>query len=111
MPRSEVGLESLSQIHLPVEGHPPMRSRAYRSVSVKDVKIGEMVRQLAEGSVCAGLDVGKDHVMVVVRDARGTTLRPWKVRQTVELPLLVQRLLELSQGHSLLVAMEPTGTY
>ena len=88
-----------------------MRSRAYRSVSVKDVKIGEIVRQLAEGSVCAGLDVGKDHVMVVVSDARGTTLRPWKVRQTVELPLLVQRLLELSQGHSLLVAMEPTGTY
>lgn len=88
-----------------------MRSRAYRSVSVKDVKMGEIVQQLAEGAVYAGLDVGKDHVMVAIRDSQGTTLRPWKVRQTAELPLLVDRLDELSRRHSLLVAMEPTGTY
>ena len=88
-----------------------MKSKAYRAVSVKDVKISEVLSRLSEGPVWAGLDVGKGHTMVVIRDAQGTMHRPWKVCQPEEIGLITQRLKELSQHHPLVAAMEPTGTY
>jgi transposase len=88
-----------------------MKSKSYRSASVKDMKVSELILRLAEGPVWAGLDVGKGHTMVVIRDAQGTTLRPWKVRQPDEIGVIAERLKELSRHRPLVVAMEPTGTY
>jgi transposase len=88
-----------------------MKSKSYRSASVKDMKVNEVILRLAEGPVWAGLDVGKGHTMVVIRDAQGTTLRPWKVRQPDEIGVIAERLKELSRHRPLVVAMEPTGTY
>ena len=88
-----------------------MKNKAYRAASVKDVKISEIISRLAEGPVWAGLDVGKDHTMVVIRDSQGTTLRPWKVLQPDEIRVIAELLKELKQHRPLVVAMEPTGTY
>jgi transposase len=88
-----------------------MRSKAYRATAVKDVKIDEAIQQLAEGPVQAGVDMGKGHTMVTLRDARGNMLRPWKVRQPQEVRLVTERLVELSRHRPLVVALEPTGTY
>ncbi|MFN0055442.1 MAG: transposase [Planctomycetales bacterium] len=88
-----------------------MKSKAYRAVPVKDVKVSEIVLRLAEGPVWVGMDVGKGHTMVIIRDVLGTTLRPWKVLQPDEIRVVVQRLTELQQHRPLVVAMEPTGTY
>jgi len=88
-----------------------MKSKTYRATAVKDVKISEVVLRLAEGTVWVGLDVGKGHTMVVIRDAQGTTLRPWKVRQPDEIGMIAERLQELGRHRPLVVAMEPTGTY
>jgi len=88
-----------------------MKSKAYRAASVKDVKISEIISRLAEGPTWAGLDVGKGHTMVVIRDSQGTTLRPWKVLQPDEIRVIAELLKELKQHRPLVVAMEPTGTY
>jgi transposase len=94
-----------------VEGHPPMRKRAYRSVSVKDVKVVEVVSQLAPGKIWAGVDVAKQEVRVVVRDSQGEWQRPWSVEQPRGIPQLIEVLKGLSPGRELVVAMESTGTY
>lgn len=88
-----------------------MQSRTYRSVSVKDIRISEILSRLSAGPVCVGLDVGKDSTMVVIRDAAGTFFRPWKVHQLSETRLLCDRLKELSVHRPMIVALEPTGTY
>src|SRR5579872_2954631 len=88
-----------------------MRSKAFRAVAVKDVQLNAVVGQLAPGPVWAGLDIGKDHTMVMIRDTQGTMLRPWKVCQPGEIGLLTERLVELNRQHPVVVAMEPTGTY
>jgi len=88
-----------------------MKSKAYRATSVNDVKVEEVVGRLSDGPVWAGLDVGKGQTMVVIRDAQGTMLRPWKVRQPNEIRVIAQRLQNLSRHRPLVVAMEPTGTY
>ena len=111
MPRCEVGLEKVLTIPPARRRSSPMKSKAYRAVAVKDVKISEVVTRLAEGPVWAGLDVGKGHTMVVIRDSQGTTLRPWKVRQPGEIRLLTERLQELARQRPLAAALEPTGTY
>lgn len=88
-----------------------MKKKAYRATSVKEIQISAVIPRLAEGPVWVGLDVGKGHTMVVIRDAQGDMLRPWKVNQPGEIGLIVERLRELSQHRPLVVAMEPTGTY
>lgn len=88
-----------------------MKSKAYRAMAVKEVKVDELVACLADGPAYAGLDVGKGHTMVVIRDAQGTTLRPWKVRQPGEIRPLVEKLQEVHRLRPLVVALEPTGTY
>lgn len=88
-----------------------MKSKAYRAIAVKEVRLADVVSKLAAGTVWVGLDVGKERTMVVLRDSEGTMLRPWRVRQPGEIRLLVERLGELAQQRSLVVALEPTGTY
>jgi len=88
-----------------------MRKRAYRSTEVKSVSIAEVVARLGEGRVWLGLDIGKSTIMGVVRDATGYFERPWKVRNAHEIHELVMKAKQLSEERTLVVAMEPTGTY
>jgi transposase len=73
--------------------------------------MSEVVCQLADGPVTAGLDAGKGHTVVVLRDVRGEFPRPWKVRQPQDIALATAHLVELSRHRPLVVALEPTGTY
>lgn len=88
-----------------------MRKRAYRSTEVKSVIVTDVVARLGGGPVSLGLDIGKSTIMGVVRDATGYFERPWKIRNPHEIHELVMRAKQLSQQRTLVVAMEPTGTY
>ena len=88
-----------------------MKKRAYRSVAVKNVDMSEVLKHLLAGPVWAGLDIAKADFQVVLRDVAGNVHRPWKVRQPSETKELVQRLALVAKEHSLVVAMESTGTY
>jgi transposase len=88
-----------------------MKKRAYRSTSVKSVKMCEVLKELPEGPVWIGLDIAKAEVLAVLRDNHGQTQRPWKVKQPSEIRELTQLLSQLAQTHEVKVAMESTGTY
>jgi len=88
-----------------------MRNRAYRATSVKQIEISEVVSRLAAGGVVVGLDIGKSSILCVVRDGTGHFERPWKVKNPMEIPDLVERLQELARHRSVDAAMESTGTY
>lgn len=88
-----------------------MKKRAYRSVSVKDVEIQEVLKQLSAGAVWVGVDIAKADFQAVIRDAEGKVERPWKVRQPSEIQEFVARLARIAEKHPLVVAMESTGTY
>jgi hypothetical protein len=75
------------------------------------VKISEVRQELSEGSLWAGVDVGKKSLFLVLRDVAGKFSRPWKANQPAELGELVGRILELSTACPLVVALESTGTY
>ena len=57
------------------------------------------------------MDVGKEHVFVVIRISDGSFERPWKVRNPSQIEFLVGLLVRLSEHQRLTVAMESTGTY
>ena len=88
-----------------------MRRKAYRATAVKSVNISEVVMRLSEGPASLGLDIGKQAVFAVVRDAEGNFERPWKIQNPHEVQELVKRTLQLAQHRPLVIAMEPTGTY
>lgn len=84
--------------------------RKYRAVPVKNVNV-ECVDQLANGTLTVGLDVSKDEIFVVVRDATGDFLRPWKAKQPEEVNALVSLLQGVRQKRALVLGIESTGTY
>jgi transposase len=110
MPRNVVGLDFVKALTSTWKVI-PMKKRAYRSTGVKKVKISDVRQELSEGSLWAGVDVGKEKLFLVLRDVRGKFSRPWKANQPGELGELVARVLELSQACPLVVALESTGTY
>lgn len=87
------------------------KSKAYRATEVKNVDLERVVAKSASGPVWVGVDVGKNHVFVVVRFSDGSFDRPWKVRSPSEIEFLVGLLVRLSKHQPLTVAMESTGTY
>lgn len=87
------------------------KSKAYRSTEVKNVNLEGVIAKSALGHVWVGVDVGKEHVFVVVRFSDGSFERPWKVRNPSQIEFLVGLLVRLSQHQRLTVAMESTGTY
>ena len=89
----------------------PMRRRAYRAMSVKNLKIENVLAELAAGPIWVGLDVGKGEVFAVVRDRPGHFTRPWKTKQPSEIGGLITVLRGLAAVRPLVVAMESTGTY
>ncbi len=88
-----------------------MRKRAYRATSVKNVNAENILAQLADGPIWAGLDVGKGETFTVVRDRPGHATRPCKTKQPNEIGDLITVLCELAAVRPLVVAMESTGTY
>jgi len=88
-----------------------MKSKTYRAVGVKEIKVSEVVSRLSEGRVYVGIDIGKRHTVVMVRDCQGAMSRPWKVCQPGEIKLVSKQLEELNRHRPLVIAMEPTGTY
>src|SRR5262245_11680855 len=89
----------------------PMKSKAYRAIAVNQVQLDRLLQQRHEELVHAGLDVGKDHILGVLRWAADDFERPWRCRNPADLALLAQLLQRVGQGRRLLVALEPTGTY
>ena len=87
------------------------KSKAYRSTEVKNVDLESVIGKMAAGPVWVGVDVGKEHVFVVIRFSDGSFERPWKVRNPSQIEFLVGLLKRLSQHQRLTVAMESTGTY
>jgi transposase len=89
----------------------PMKSKAYRAADVNQIQPGQVLEGHDEVEVYAGLDVGKEFILCVLRWGRDDFDRPWRVRNPQELARLVELLVEVGRGRRLIVAMEPTGTY
>jgi transposase len=89
----------------------PMRREAYRAVNVKQVWVESLVADRPQEAVSVGLDIAKDEFMAVLRWSDGSFERPWRAKNSEEIPDVVQRLQELAEGRSVTVAMESTGTY
>ncbi|MGH7442307.1 MAG: IS110 family transposase, partial [bacterium] len=70
-----------------------------------------VIAKAASGPIWVGVDVGKEHVFVVIRFSDGSFERPWKVRNPSQIEFLVGLVKRLSQHQRLTVAMESTGTY
>lgn len=88
-----------------------MKSKAYRAVDVNRVDIGELLEQHPDQPVHVGMDIGKDHIWVVLRWDFHRFDRPWKVKNPWQVRLLADRLAQLGRHRTMTVAMEPTGTY
>jgi transposase len=89
----------------------PMKSRAYRATDVNGIELARVLAERSAVEVHAGLDVGKESILCVLRWGRGDFERPWRVHNPQDLGRLVELLLEVARGRCLVVAMEPTGTY
>jgi transposase len=88
-----------------------MRKKAYRGIRVNDVDVVELAKGRGDEAVISGVDIGKFEFRAMLRWAGGEFERPWRVANPGEIPALVERLVVLSSGRSLRVAMEPSGTY
>jgi transposase len=90
---------------------PVNKSKAYRSLSVKQVDLEKVLARRVAQSLEVGLDIGKAWIFVVIRFRDGTFLRPWRVSNPWEVALLAALLKQLSERVKLTVAMESSGTY
>jgi transposase len=88
-----------------------MKSRAYRAVDVNQVDLAKWLEGRDGADVHAGLDMGKETILVVLRWGRDDFDRPWRVRNPFEVARLAEMLSEVGRGRCLIVALEPTGTY
>ena len=87
------------------------KRKAYRSTEVKHVDLTPVIAKGSCGPLWVGVDVGKEHVFVVIRWSDGSFERPWKARNPSEIEFLAGLLARLQQDQRLTVAMESTGTY
>jgi transposase len=98
--------------HFRVQEVIPMKSRAYRAVDVNRIDLAKCLEGRSEGVVVqAGLDIGKETILCVLRWGADDCDRPWRVKNPSELVRLGELLKGVAAGRDLLVAMEPTGTY
>src|ERR1700682_2140847 len=89
----------------------PMRKKAYGATRVNDVDLERLIRGRGSLAVTVGTDVGKYELLGVCRWSDGTFERPWRVRNPLVIPQLVALLKRLRVGRTLVVALEPSGTY
>jgi transposase len=90
---------------------PVNKSKAYRSISVKQVDVEKVLADHLHQPVEAGLDIGKESIWTVLRFRDGSYLRPWRAANPLEVNLLVDLLKRIGQQAKLRVAMESSGTY
>lgn len=90
---------------------PVSKSKAYRATNVNEVRMESIVRLAAGRDAVVGIDVGKFHMLAVVRWSDGEFERPWKVRSPNQIKLFVERLGTLSRSCGVKTALESTGTY
>jgi transposase len=88
-----------------------MKREAYRAVDVKQVVVELLVANKAAGAVVVGVDMAKDDFLGVIRWSDGSFERPWRAKNSEEIPDVIQRLQRLADGRPLTIAMESTGTY
>jgi transposase len=88
-----------------------MRSKAYASISVKQVDREQVGRQKEGQDLTVGMDIGKYQITAVCYWPGGSFERPWRVLNPLEIPDLLALLTQLCQGRRLVVGMEPSGTY
>jgi transposase len=88
-----------------------MKSKAYRAVDVNGIDIGACIRDRDESIVHAGLDIGKKQIWCVLRWGGEDFDRPWRARNPTDVAQLSEQLREVGRSRTLVVAMEPTGTY
>jgi transposase len=88
-----------------------MKSKAYRAVDVNGVDIAACLQDRTETVVHAGLDIGKESILSVLRWSGSDFDRPWRARNPLDVERLAELLREVGRGRQMVVAMEPTGTY
>ena len=88
-----------------------MKSRAYRAVAVNRVDAAKLIQGHEGQAVSVGVDVGKYELQVVARWPDGQFEHPWKVANPSQIAELVGLLKQVSQGRTLHVALESSGTY
>lgn len=90
-------------------------NKAYRRIDVKKIDVAQLRIAAVErggAGTCVGLDVAKDEIVVCVRWSTGDFERPWKVANTTQIDVLLERLNVLKEVcDSLTVGLESTGTY
>ena len=87
------------------------KSKPYAWVNVKDVNLPKLLKELQGRDLWVGIDVAKEHLLVVLSWGEQLFARPWRVNYPEQLGLLVQMLKTLAEGRKLTVAIEPTGSY
>ena len=74
-----------------------MKSKAYRAIAVNQIHLERLLLQRHQALVHAGLDVGKDYILCVLRWANHDFERPWRCRNPADLACLAQALQCLAQ--------------
>jgi len=88
-----------------------MRNRAYSATHVNQVNVQELIKGRDGQAVWIGTDVGKYELKMVVHWGERQFERPWNVPNPFGIPQVMDLLKELKAGRSLVLAMEPSGTY
>jgi transposase len=89
----------------------PMKSKVYRTVAVNRVNLDDLFQGRSPALVHVGCDIGKDHIVAVLRWGLGDFARPWRIANTADVRRAAALLAEVARRCRVLVAMEPTGTY
>jgi len=88
-----------------------MNSKTYSARDVNQVQLAAVLEGRDGQDLWVGGDVGKQQVRVVLNWAAGDFERPWAVTNPSQVGLLVDHLRQLAVGRTLVVALEPSGTY
>jgi len=88
-----------------------MRRREYSGRDVKQVNVEELIQGREGQPAWIGTDVGKYELSIVVHWGERQFERPWKVRNPLGIPQVIEVLRRLASGRKLILAMEPSGTY
>ena len=88
-----------------------MNSKAYSARSVNHIQLGSFLKG-RDGQACwVGVDIGKFEIQVVLHWKPGDFERPWRIANPTDIALLSDYFKQLAVGRSLIVALEPSGTY
>jgi transposase len=87
------------------------KSKPYSAVPVNGVVLDSLTRGRAGQEVVVGFDIGKYEILAVPRWGVRDFNRPWRILNPQQIPQLTELLVQLGQGRSLRLALEPSGTY